>query len=162
LAYTLLASCPRLHLLATSREALRVPGEVPWRVPSLPLPDPRHLPRDGAEAVATLGRSDAVRLFVERARQHQPDFALTPANAGPVAEICRRLAGLPLALDLAAARVPLLPVEQLAARLDDALTLLTAGSRTALPRQRTLRATLDWSHALLDEAECTLLRRVAV
>ncbi|HEX5504168.1 MAG TPA: BTAD domain-containing putative transcriptional regulator [Thermomicrobiales bacterium] len=155
LAVALLGACPALRLLATSREALRVPGERAWRVPSLPVPA-------AAAAPAALAASAAARLFADRVRWHHPDFAVDEANAVAVAAICRRLDGLPLALELAAARAAVLTPEQLAARLDDALGVLAGGSRTAPPRQRTLRATLDWSHALLDERERALLRRLAV
>ncbi|MDP9372367.1 MAG: tetratricopeptide repeat protein [Chloroflexota bacterium] len=157
LATTLLGASPRLQLLATSRTALRVPGEVTWTVPPLRLPDPRQ-PLT-AEALAG---SEAVALFVDRSRWRLPAFAVTQQNASAVVEICRRLDGLPLAIELAAARVPVLAPEQLATRLDDALRVLTGGSRTAPSRQQTLRATLDWSYALLDERERTVFRRLAV
>ena len=170
LADGLLRSCPRVQVLATSREALGVAGETAWRVPSLALPDAdlaRPLTRQelgpaAAARLARLAQGEAVRLFVERAVAVAPEFVLTPENAPAVAQVCRRLDGVPLALELAAARVPVLAVEQLAARLDDAFRLLTGGSRTALPRQQTLRATLDWSHALLSGPERAVLRRAAV
>jgi class 3 adenylate cyclase len=136
LADTLLRACPRLHILATSRELLGVPGEATHRVPSLGVPEP-ELVRDlgsrdaGPEAVERLRRCEAVQLFVERARLVQPDFALVPEQAPALAQVCRRLDGIPLALELAAARVRVLSVEQLAARLDDRFRLLTGGSRTA-------------------------------
>lgn len=151
----LLRACPNLHILVTSREPLRVPGEMIWRVPPLTLPD-------AMPTVASLAESEAVQLFVERARGRLPDFALTEENAAAVATICQRLDGMPLALELAAARVAVLPVGQLAARLDDALRVLTVGERTAPPRQQALRATLDWSHALLTAEEQAALRRLAV
>ena len=157
LADALLRGCPHLHILTTSREALRVPGEVTWRVPSLSLPDDATAPD-----VALLGTSEAVQLFVDRVRLRQPSFALTDENAATVAAICRQLDGMPLALELAAARASALTIGQLEARLDDALRLLTAGERTAVPRHQTLRATLDWSYALLTEDERTVLRRLAV
>jgi non-specific serine/threonine protein kinase len=139
----LLPTCPHLHVLVTSREGLNVPGEVTWRVPSLAAPE-------------------AVRLFADRARAAQPAFALTPANTPVVAHICRRLDHIPLAVELAAARTRTFTVEQTAARLDDAFRLLTTGSRTALPRQQTLRATIDWSYGLLSEDERTFLQRLSV
>ena len=161
LAERLLSACPGLRILATSREALRVPGEMPWLVPALGLPaaatDPEHLP-----PLTELEQTAAVALFIDRVRLLRPGFALTPANAPTVIEICRRLDGIPLALELAAARAAVLSVEQLAARLDDALRLLVGGSRTAPTRQQTLRATLDWSYGLLEEPERTVLRRLAV
>jgi predicted ATPase/DNA-binding CsgD family transcriptional regulator len=147
----LLRGCPRLRILATSREALRVPGEVTWRVPSLSLP--------GIDA--PLAESEAVQLFVDRVRLRQPAFALTDENAATVAAICQRLDGMPLALELAAARACILPRAQLEGRLEDALRLLTGGARTALPRHQTLRATLDWSYALLTEEERIVLQRLA-
>jgi predicted ATPase/DNA-binding SARP family transcriptional activator len=143
LAETLLRGCPRLAVLATSREALGVASETAWLVPPL-------------------GSGEAVQLFAERARASLPAFALSDANLGAVREICRRLDGIPLAIELAAARVRVLPPERIAERLDHAFRLLTSGSRTALPRHRTLRGTMDWSHALLTDRERTLLRRLAV
>ena len=140
LADAVLRGCPGVRVLATSRELLGVAGETAWRVPSLGLPDP-----DAAPGAAALEASGAGRLFLERARAAQPAFALTDANAGAVAEVCVRLDGIPLALELAAARVRVLTPEQLAARLGDRFRLLTGGGRTALRRQQTLRATVDWS-----------------
>jgi predicted ATPase/DNA-binding SARP family transcriptional activator len=151
LADALLRACPNLRLLATSRERLRTPGEVAWRVPSL------SLPRAGDPA-----SSEAVRLFCQRAAEATRTFALTPENADAVAEICRRLDGMPLALELAAARADLLSPAQIAQRLGDALTLLKAGSRNALTRQQSLRATLEWSHDLLTDSEKRLYRRLGV
>jgi predicted ATPase/DNA-binding SARP family transcriptional activator len=139
----LLRACPKLTILATSREALGVASETAWLVPPL-------------------ASAEAVQLFVERARATLPSFALTSANTEAVTEICRRLDGIPLAIELAAARVRVLSPEQIARRLDDAFRLLTTGSRTALPRHRTLRATMEWSFALLGAREQTLLRRLAV
>lgn len=152
----LLRHCPGLRILASSREALGVEGEMPVRVPSLSLP-----PADsaGLEAVA---QSEAARLFAERAAAALPGFALNASNALAIAEVCRRLDGVALAIELAAARVKIFKVEQIAARLDDAFRLLTGGSRTALPRQQTLRATIDWSYNLLPEAERRLLNRLSV
>jgi len=157
LAEALLRVCPQLTILATSREALGISGERPWIVPSLALPDPRSPPN--AEQILAC---EAVRLFVERARIIRPDFTPTAQNAALLAEVCRRLDGIPLALELAAARLAALTLESLAARLDDSFRLLTGGSRTALPRRQTLRATLDWSHDLLSEPERVLLRRLSV
>ncbi len=154
---TLLSSCPRLRILATSREPLGVAGEVNWRVPPLSVPD-----TDLLSAAEDLERYEAVRLFVERARPRLPTFGLTPENARAVVEICRRLDGIPLAIELATARVTALAVEQVAQRLEDSLKLLTGGSRTATPRQRTLRGTLDWSYDLLSEAEKKLFGRLSV
>jgi predicted ATPase/transcriptional regulator with XRE-family HTH domain len=161
LAEVLLRACPRLQVLATSREALAVGGETVWVVPSLTLPDPARLPPGEGKAVAALARTDAVRLLVERARAARPGFALTSANAPAVVEVCQRLDGIPLALELAAARLKVLPVEEVAAHLHDRFRLLTGGSRTALPRHQTLRATMDWSHDLLTEPERALFRRLA-
>jgi non-specific serine/threonine protein kinase len=151
----LLDACPNLHILATSREALRLSGEFPWLVPSLPLPDPDA-------GLIELAENDAVRLFVDRVRWHRPGFALTQENAGVAGAICRQLGGLPLALELAAARAAFLALPQLADRLSDALDVLAGGSRSAPTRQQTLRATLDWSYALLGESEQTIFRRLAV
>lgn len=156
LAETLLQACPDLAILATSREALRVPGEVPYRVPSLAFPKPGI-----AAPLAEVAGAEAVQLFVARGRLSRPDFTLTKANAPLVAQVCAQLDGIPLALELAAARLGVLPLAQLAARLGDPLHLLTGGSRTALPRQQTLRATLEWSYHLLDEAERAAFRRLS-
>jgi predicted ATPase/DNA-binding SARP family transcriptional activator/DNA-binding CsgD family transcriptional regulator len=157
LCETLLDGCPGLRVLATSRELLGVGGEVSWTVPALSLPDPDEEP-----VVEDLQESESVRLFVDRAVQHDTGFSLTPENVGTVAEICRKLDGIPLAIELAAARVRMLGVEQISERLEDALRLLNDGRRTAVPRQRTLRGALDWSHDLLDDKERYLLRRLAV
>lgn len=156
LADRLLRACPNLRVLATSREPLRVPGEVAWRVPPLSLPDPAEAGLDRLE------RSEAIRLFCQRAGDAAPGFALTPANAAAVAEVCRRLDGMPLALELAAARIAVLSPAQVAERLGDALALLRGGSRAGLTRQQTLRATLAWSHELLTGAERVLYRRLGV
>jgi predicted ATPase/DNA-binding NarL/FixJ family response regulator len=157
LADALLRSCPSLHILATSREALGVPGEALFAIPPLSLPDVRHLP-----AVKDLTHSEATELFVERASAVKQDFTLDESNAMAVAQVCFRLDGIPLAIELAAARVKMLPVEQISTRLDDSLGLLKDGGRTALPRQRTLRATMDWGHELLPEDERVLFRRLSV
>ena len=155
---TLLRICPHVTVLATSREPLNVPGETTRRAFTLSLPRTKPpLP-----AFETLNQYEAVRLFVDRAVSVLPAFAVTSANALAVAQNCSRLDGIPLAIELAAARVKVLPPEQIAARLDDQFRLLTGGSRTALPRQQTLRAMIDWSHNLLTDAEKTLLRRLSV
>jgi predicted ATPase/class 3 adenylate cyclase/Tfp pilus assembly protein PilF len=157
LAHDLLSRCPQLCLLATSREVLGIAGEMAWRVPSLSLPDPEEpLP---AEQITDY---EAVRLFVDRALRTRPGFAVTPENASSVAQVCHRLDGIPLAIELAAARVCILSVEQITARLDDCFHLLSGGNREALPRQQTLRAAIDWSYDLLSEAERQLLRRLSV
>jgi predicted ATPase/DNA-binding CsgD family transcriptional regulator len=153
----LLRVCPRLRILATSREALNIPGERVWLVPSLPLPQTSSLPP--LEELVNYG---AIQLFLERAAAVLPSFQLTTENAAAVLQTCRRLDGIPLATELAAARVNILSVEQIAARLDDAYRLLTGGRRTALPRQQTLRATMDWSYSLLSEQERILFRRLSV
>ena len=157
LAEALLRSCPELRILATSREALGITGEVTWFVPSLSVPDLRHLP-----AFESLPQYESARLFLERTAAVKPTFEVTEQNAGVVAQICYRLDGIPLALELAAARTKVLSVEQIADRLDDTFKLLAAGGRTAVPRQRTLHATMDWSHELLPEEERTLFRRLSV
>jgi predicted ATPase/class 3 adenylate cyclase/Tfp pilus assembly protein PilF len=157
LATALLRACPHLRLLATSREALEAAGERLYRVPSLAIADPDHLPPP-----EQLSQYEAVQLFLERAQARRADFTLTRQNARAVAQICARLDGLPLAIELAAARVSVLSVEGIAVRLDDRFRLLTGGPRTALPRQQTLRAALDWSHDLLAEPERVLLRRLGV
>ncbi len=156
IAETLLRAGQHLRVLATAREPLGVAGEVTWRIPSLGLPAEGE--RDPERAAA----SDAVRLFVERARAARPDFALDAAAAPAVAAICRRLDGLPLALELAAARVRTMSLERLATGLDDRFRLLTGGPRTAVARQRTLLASIEWSHDLLVEPERVLFRRLGV
>jgi predicted ATPase len=159
LAERLLAGCPGVRLLATSRERLRIAGETSWRVPSLRGPDPQA---STAAATADLLHYPAVQLFVERAQAVRPDFVLGPAAASTMAAICARLEGLPLALELAAARVSTLGLVEILERLEDAFRLLVGGSRSAPTRQQTLRATLDWSHGLLSEAEQAIFRRFAV
>jgi non-specific serine/threonine protein kinase len=149
---TWLQACPRLTVLVTSRTPLGLPGEQLYQVPPLRLP----------EAGAGTDTAEAVRLFVDRAHGVRADFRLTAQNAGAVAEICRRLDGLPLAIELAAVWARALSPQQLAARLDDRFRLLVRGSPTAPPRQRTLRGALDWSYALLSEGERTMLRRLSV
>jgi predicted ATPase/DNA-binding CsgD family transcriptional regulator len=153
----LLANSPSLRVLVTSREPLGISGEVVVRVPSLHLPDSRE-PLDQERLLSY----DAIQLFVERAQAAEPSFRFTAVTAGPVVEICRRLDGIPLALELAAVRVRGLGVAYLAARLDQRFQLLTAGDRTVLPRQQTLEATIEWSERLLPEAEQVLLRRLGV
>lgn len=140
---TLLRLCPNLRIMTSTREALGIAGETVWRVPSLPA-------------------TEATRLFVDRAVAVAPAFESTEQNAAAIMEVCKRLDGIPLAIELAAARVNVLHVDQIAARLNDRFRLLTGGSRTALPRQRTLRAAIDWSYDLLSDAERTLLRRISV
>jgi non-specific serine/threonine protein kinase len=154
----LLARCPRLVLLATSREPLAISGEAILRVPPLRLPDPTQ----PAKWVSLLGY-DAVRLFVERAYAIEPSFQLAASNADAIVEICRRLDGIPLALELASARANVLTVQEIATRLNDRFALLTSGPRSGLePRHHTLRAAIDWSYTLLSAEEQTLLRRMAV
>jgi predicted ATPase len=155
LVETLLQACPHLHLLATSREPLRVPGETTWRVPPLTLPDKADV------STASLAQVEAVALFVDRARARRPDFALTDANAPTIATICSKVEGLPLGIELAAARIVALTPEQIVERLGDSLNVLSGGSRVA-SRHETLRGTLAWSDALLSEPERTLFRRLAV
>ncbi len=157
LAAALLRDCPGLRALATSREPLGVAGEAPYRVPSLAVPD-----EDDPLPAALLARVEAVRLFAARAAVVQPGFAVTERNATPVAAVCRRLDGLPLAIELAAAQVRALSVEQLATRLDDRFRLLIGGPRTALARHQTLRAAVDWSFDLLTPQEQTLFARLSV
>jgi predicted ATPase/DNA-binding SARP family transcriptional activator len=153
----LLQGCPDISVLATSREPLRIEGEVSWRTPSLALPDPDHLP--SLERLATVA---SLQLFVQRAAAVSPGFALTDDNAAAIAEICYRLDGMPLAVELAAACLPVLSPQQIAARLGDALGLLSRGHRATITRQQTLAATLAWSHDLLADDERVLFRRLAV
>lgn len=155
LAETVLARCPRVVVLATSREPLGISGEMTWRVPSLSLPAPE------VSTPEALAATDGVALFCQRARAADSAFALTPANAPAIAQICRRLDGIPLALELAAARLRLLSPDQVAERLDDRFRLLTGGARTALPRHQTLLAAMDWSYQLLSEAERAVLQRLS-
>jgi predicted ATPase/DNA-binding CsgD family transcriptional regulator len=157
LADTLLRACPQVAILATSREALNIPGETVWPVPPLSIPG-----RADTLSPDKLLRLEAIRLFVERARSAIPDFVLSDANAAAVAEICTRLDGLPLAIELAAARVRLLGPDQIAFGLADRFRLLTGGARTALRRHQTIGALVDWSYELLAEAERTLFCRVGV
>jgi predicted ATPase/class 3 adenylate cyclase len=157
LATSLLTACPHLRILATSREALAISGEQSYRVPSLGLPGRRRLP-----PVESLREYAGVHLFADRAARSHPSFAVHEANAKAVVQICHRLDGIPLAIELAAAHVAALPVDQIARRLDDRFRLLTRGSRTAPPRQQTLRSLIDWSYDLLTEKEQMLLRRLSV
>jgi predicted ATPase len=156
-AETLLRACPNLHILATSRESLGIAGETAYRVPSLAFPTQRQ-----AASLPELAQYDAVRLFVDRASAVQPSFRLTEENAPALVRLVARLDGIPLAIELAAARLKALSVEQVADRLNDRFRLLTGGSRTALPRQQTLQALIDWSYDLLSEPERALLRRLSV
>ena len=157
LCQRLLAGCPGVRVVATSQEPLRIPQEAVWQVAPLAVPPP-----GGGPAAAELGGYEAVALFADRAAAARPGFAVTERNAGAVATICRALDGVPLAIELAAARVTVLSAEQIAVRLADRFTLLGPGDRTAPPRQRTLRATIDWSHDLLSGPEQVLLRRLSV
>jgi predicted ATPase/class 3 adenylate cyclase len=152
----LVRDCPRLHILATSREPLGLDGEHVYRVPSLSLPPGE------AEAVDDIAAADAVRLFVDRARSHDSAFVLDQSSAPLVASVCRRLDGIPLALELAAARLSSMSIQQVSQRLDQRFRLLTGGSRNAMPRQQTLQAAVDWSFGLLTQPEREVLRRLSV
>ena len=153
----LLGACPDLQILATSREPLGVAGECLFRVPLLSLPGPGRL-----SDPERLSRFESVQLFVDRARLTEPGFTITQSNAEAVAQVCIHLDGIPLAIELAAACLRVLTISQLAGRLDQRFRLLTSGNRIALPRQQTLKALLDWSHALLTRSEQTVFRRLAV
>ncbi len=155
LADRLLHACTNLKIIASSREALGIAGEAVFRVPPLSLPDPKDV------TCQDLSQCESAQLFIERASAANPRFILADHNAAAVAQICRRLDGIPLALELAAARVTAFSPEQIAAHLDDRFRLLTGGSRTALPRQQTLRALIDWSYELLSDDERTLLRKLS-
>ena len=155
-ADALITGCARVAIVATSREPLRIGGEQVYRVPSLSLP-----PADGQD-VDRLADSAAVRLFVDRARQQRPGFALDTDNYGAVARLCRRLDGIPLAIELAAARLRALAVDEIEKRLDQRFALLTDGNRAALPRQQTLQALIDWSYNLLNTSEQEVLDRLSV
>jgi class 3 adenylate cyclase len=157
LTHAVLTGDSGVRILASSREALGIAGEQTYRVPSLSVPDPNQRP-----SLESLSQYVAVRLLIDRALLSQPAFTVTNNNAPAVAQICFRLDGIPLAIELAAARVKAMPVEKIAERLDDRFRLLTGGSRTALPRHQTLRASIDWSYDLLDEKEKVLLRRLSV
>src|SRR5215204_2861234 len=156
-AHAILSIAPDLKVLASSREALGVSGEMVYPVPSLSLPDIKHLP-----VIEQLSQYEAVRLFIDRALLVVPHFVVDKDNAPHIAQICHRLDGIPLAMELAAARVKMMSVEQISKRLDDRFRLLTGGARTALPRQQTLRALIDWSYDILSENERLLLRRLSV
>jgi non-specific serine/threonine protein kinase len=157
LVETLVQSCPKLTVLATSREALGVAGEVSWRVPSLSVPDPRH-----SLSLDTLENFEAVRLFVDRARVRVIGFTLDDVDGPAVVQICRRLDGIPLAIELAAARIDTLAAPELAVRLEDRFRLLTGGSRMGVERHQTLRAAVDWSYDALSAPERGLLERMSV
>ena len=153
----LLRACPNLSIMATSRIGLDVPGELTWRVPALSVPSP-----EGRVAIGVLGQFDAVKLFVERAKRVRPNFTLDDSNGPAIAEICQRLDGIPLALELAAARCRSLSPARIQEGLNDSLALLTGGARTVLPRQQTLAASIDWSYSLLTDVDRALLRRLSV
>ncbi len=161
LTEALLAGCPELHILATSQVPLGIADETIRPVGTLALP-PQWEGAATPQVLQQLGQSDAVQLFVERAQAVRPGFALSAANATAVAAICRQLDGLPLAIELAAARMHMLPLDEVLARLDDRFRLLRRGGRTPIDRHQALQATLDWSYGLLDPAEQALLRRLAV
>jgi non-specific serine/threonine protein kinase len=169
LAETLLRACPGMAIVATSRTSLGIGGEVVWRVPPMSVPSSTfQIPREPGPFVETgtlnleLEQADAVRLFVERARLQRPEFAATPADGATIVEICRRLDGMPLAIELAAARISVLSVGQIAARITDRFRLLTGGGRTALPRHQTLRGAMEWSFDLLSGQERAMLRALSV
>lgn len=158
LAELLLQCCPDLHIVATSRDPLHTGGEVTWLIPALSLPDLREpLP-----IRAAVPQYEALQLFLDRAAAAWAQFSLRDEEIPDLVQICTRLDGMPLAIELAATRVPPLTIGQIAARLDDRFQLLRGGSRTTLTRQQTLRATIDWSYDLLSEAERLLFRRLAV
>src|SRR6266481_2152317 len=156
----LIATCPLLRLVATSREPLRVRGETVWRVQPLSLPAASVSARQ--DAADDAGEHEAIRLFVDRAAAVRPGFTLTAENRDYVLQLCRTLDGVPLAIELAAARIRALSVEQIADRIDDRFRLLATGDRTAPPRQQTLQAAVDWSFDLLTADEQILLRRLSV
>ncbi len=156
-AQSLIQSCPFVRLLASSRESLNVPGETAYRIPSLQVPDPKSRP-----TLETLTQFDAVRLFIDRATSIQNTFALTRENVPSLAQLCARLDGIPLAIELAAARIRSLSIEEINSRLDNCFRLLTGGSRTALPRQQTLRALIDWSFDMLNPVEKQLFCRLSI
>jgi len=161
-ADALLRRCPGVRLLATSRQPLGLMGERVWRVPALSIPDETALPSDDGALVAALKAHDGTRLFLERATAASPQFTPAGRQGRALVAVCRRLDGIALAIELAAARVRVLTVEQIHTRLDDRFRLLTGGDRAALPRQQTLRALIDWSYDLLDEKERALLARLSV
>src|ERR671920_388512 len=153
----LLDSCPHLRIMATSREALRAEGEVRWPVALLSVPEQKR-----TSSSEELEGYESMQLFVQRAKGHDPTFSVSPQDALAVAEICRKLGGIPLAIELAAARVGTLSLEHISERLEGSLDLLSGGARTAVSRKRTLRGTLDWSHELLSEPERKVFRRLSV
>src|SRR5215210_4580091 len=153
----LLDSCPHLRIMATSREALGIEGEVRWPVASLSVPE-----QERTSSSEELEGYESTQLFVQRAKGRDPTFSLSPQNALAVAEICRKLGGIPLAIELATARVGTLSLEHISERLEGSLDLLSGGARTAVSRQRTLRGTLDWSHELLSEPDQKVFRRLSV
>jgi len=158
---TLLAACPRLRVLATSREPLGIRGEALWQVSPLSLPDASQGGPDGETSVEGLMRYGAVRLFVDRARLKLPDFTLSEENAPEVAAVCQKLDGIPLAIELATARIGTLAVAQVAQRLEASLDFLKGASRTAEARQQTLRSTIDWGYDLLSGVEQAFFRRLS-
>ncbi len=162
LAETLLRACPKLRILASSREPLGIAGETAWPLPPLSLPDHWREITAGPDAIERLTQYEAVRLFIERATIARPAFQLSNDNVHLVAQICWRLDGIALAIELAAARIRVLTLQQIVERLDDRFHLLTTGSRNAVPRQQTLRSLIDWSHDLLGDPERRLFRRLAV
>src|SRR5258708_25460910 len=162
LAAAVLSACPDLCILASSRQALQIGGEVQWRVPSLQAPDPRDRPNAEGGSQVLVEHFSAIRLFVDRARSVRPEFKLTKRSTRAVIEICWQLDGIPLAIELAAALVGALTVEEIARRLNNGFDLLTRGDRSSLPRQQTLRATIDWSYNRLTTSERLLFRRLAV
>ncbi len=153
----LLVNCPRLKIIATSREAMKISGEKIFRVDSLTTPNPEEL-----ATIESISQFEAVRLFIDRALAVDSEFQVNNENAPALAEICHRLDGIPLAIELAAARIKVLPLEKINDRLSDRFKLLTGGKRTVLPRQQTLRAMIDWSYDLLNENEKLLFRRLSV
>jgi predicted ATPase/class 3 adenylate cyclase len=157
LADALLHACPQVKIMASSRELLGLTGEVAFRIPALSMPNPQRVP-----SLERIMEYEAIRLFVDRAAAVKPGFMLTEDNVAAVAQICQRLDGIPLAIELAAARVRSLSVHQISAHLDERFRLLTGGSRTALARHQTLRGLIDWSYSLLSDAERTVLRRLSV
>lgn len=165
LANTLLLACPQLHILVTSRETLNIDSEIIWRIPSLSLPPASIFAKKRATTlpeVEKLYRYEAVQLFVERAKNAQPDFQLSLQNIEAVSRICRQLDGIPLAIELAAAALKAMSVNEIVVRLAESFRLLTGGSRVALKRQQTLEATIDWSYKLLEEPERALFRRLSI
>ena len=153
----LLSACPQLHILATSREALRVTGELTWRVPSLSTPNPAHLP-----SLERVSNFEAIALFINHATAAQPGFILSPGNVTAIAQICYRLDGIPLAIEIAAAQTAAMTAQEIASRLDDRFTLLMDGRRSGLPRHRTLHAAIEWSWQLLSALNQRLLTRLSM